>query len=511
MKNYKHYVKYQTKAIVVFVFLIGLVQIVCNGQTQRNTIPVVLKVYNDTVIMKEFLGVNGVYHGFAYMPEQINKGMNENDRQREFSRVKNMDLKIARTWYRADWACGDNMYNEFNWETTKMKAFYLWLDKMKELKVDVALQAGWWFTKDTYFHIPAKNGKDTIGPKPDKDPDRFALWIKESLRQLIQVKGYTNIKYLVLFTEPLNYPAGIIPQGFTEPEYYDKVCTRIHEQLVESGLRSKIKLVGPNSGSTDTAAWVGWSVKNMNQVIDIYSWHAYNGGKYNSIPPLEYNGWKNVVEVGRKKMEHTGKPFWIDEYGANKPDETMRFKPDYGNYLAQCIAAFANEGAQTSLIWLLFDQQYVVPGDNTTNKDSFHNGVHRWGVAKWPHDDVSEPENPYPSWYALSMMSKYLGGRNHTKVYKTNNADSVYVVATQPNGREISVLVVNASHSSKQIHVEFQKNINVTLNRHLYDPAKIVVTKEAAILESDKKIKIEKSSFIDKLPSRGVAIYTTLK
>ncbi|MBL7965831.1 MAG: hypothetical protein JNK09_02465 [Prolixibacteraceae bacterium] len=511
MNTPKSYIEAKLKTILVLPFFILMSTPVCLGQLPPIKIPVVLKVNNDTVLMDNFLGVNGVYHGFAYMPEQIKKGMNENDRQREFSRVKNMDLKIARTWYRADWACGNNMYNDFDWETEKMKAFYLWLDRMKELKVDVAIQAGWWFTKDTYFHVPEKDGKDTIGPKPDKDPERFALWIKESLHQLIQVKGYTNIKYLILFTEPLNYPAGIIPAGYTEPEYYDKVCTQIHEKLVESGLRSSLKLVGPNSGSTDTAAWVGWSVRNLDKVIDIYSWHAYNGGKWNSNPPLEYDGWKNVVDVGRNKMKQTGKPFWIDEYGANRPDESLRFRADYGNYLAQCVAAFTNGGAQTSLIWLMFDQQYVAPGETTTNKDSFHNGVHRWGVVKWPHDDVAEPENPYPSWYAFSMMSKYLGGRNNTKVYKTTNADSVYVVATQPNSGEISVMVVNASHTSRKVKVDFQNKINGSLNRHLYDPAKVVVSKEAVIPGTDKKIKIAKYSFSDELPSRGVAIYTTLK
>jgi len=91
------------------------------------------------------------------------------------------------------------------------------------------------------------------------------------------------------------------------------------------------------------------------------------------------------------------------------PDENVRFQPDYGNYIAQCVAAFTNSGAQTSLIWLLFDQQYVDPCEKANNSDSFHNGVHRWGLAKWPHDNLSEPQNPYPAWYAFSMMSRYLG------------------------------------------------------------------------------------------------------
>ncbi len=481
------------------------------GQAQVTSSPIILKVYNDSILMDNFLGVNGVYHGFAYMPEQIRKGMNDDDRRREFSRVKNMDLKIARTWYRPDWACGDNLYNNFNWETDKMKAFYLWLDKMKELNVDVALQAGWWFSKDTYFHVAADPANDPIGPRPDKDPQRFAQWVNESLHQLIQVRGYTNIKYLMLFTEPVNYNSGIVPEGFTQISYYDKVCAEIHSKLVESGLRAKVKLVGPNSGSTDTAAWIGWSVRNMDEVIDIYSWHAYNGGRWDSKVTQEYEGWKNVVAVGRQKMQQTGKPFWIDEYGANKPDETVRSKPDYGNYLAQCVAAFTNEGAQTSLIWLLFDQQYVAPGEKTTNKDSFHNGVHRWGVVKWPHDDVAGPENPYPSWYALSIMSKYLGGRNNTKVFKTQSADSLYVIATRPNGKELSVMVVNGYHSEKKIAVEFQERITGTLCRHLYDPSNVEISKEAAILGSDKKLKILKHSFNDELPSRGVAIYTTIR
>jgi hypothetical protein len=467
----------------------------------------VLRVHNDVVLMNDYKGVNGVYHGFAFMPEEIKKGMNDEDRQREFTRIKNMDLKIARTWYRPDWSCGNSLYNKCNWESEKMNAFYRWLDKMKELKVEVALQAGWWFTKDTYFHSPDFGDKDPVGPDPENDPDRFATWVKESLHQLIEVKGYSNIKYLMLFTEPLNYNSGIIPKGFTQEEYYEKVCRKINDKLVEAGLRTKIKIVGPNSGSTRNAEWVGWSLKNINDIIDIYSWHDYNATRWHR----EYDGWKDIVDIGENKIEKTGKPFWIDEYGSAMPDENVRFQPDYGNYIAQCVAAFTNSGAQTSLIWLLFDQQYVDPGGNANNNDSFHNGVHRWGLAKWPHDNLSEPQNPYPSWYAFSMMSKYLGGRNDTKVLKTNNADSLYVLATCPDNKELSIMVVNGSHWPKNIDVVLSTKINAVLYRHLYDPSTVKITKDASIIGVDKTTKNIENEFYDELPSRGVAIYTTVK
>lgn len=473
------------------------------GFEKENDVYTQLTVKNDSILNQNFLGVNAVYHGFTFMEETGVKVMTDQDRKQEFERVKNMGLNLARSWYRPDWTCGNSLYNDFNWESKRMKEFYLWLDKMKALKVDVALQAGWWFTKDTYY-----NTNGTALPDPEKDPVRYAEWVKESLYQLVKVRGYTNIKYLILFTEPLNYRSGIIPDGYTEPEYYDKVCTRIHQELKTANLRELVSLVGPNSGSTDTAAFVGWAAGRMNDVIDIYSWHSYNGKQSGTNPPLEYHGWKKIADVGEVKIRSTGKPFWIDEYGASKPDESVRSKPDYGNYLAQCVAAFINSGAQTSLIWILFDQKY--PGSRTTNKDSFYNGVHRWGLTRSPQDSIESAGDPYPSWYAFSMMSKYLGGRNGTKTLRTVQGDSLFVSATQ-SGKDISVMVVNAGHSSAKFRLNFATPVSRKLNRILYDPAKILMQKKDVMLTSDRQFQASANGLPDKIPPRSVAIYSTLK
>ena len=478
-----------------------------NLPTNANKDTQLLFVHNNETLMDNFLGVNGVYHGFAFMPEQLRKGMSASDREREFSRIKNMGLNIARTWYRPDWACGSNLYNDFNWNSQKMLAFYKWLDEMKKLNVDIALQAGWWFTNDTYFHSGNLKDNDSIVPNPEKDPARFAKWITESLQQLINVKNYTNIKYLVLFTEPLNYKSGIVPVGYTQNDYYEKVCKIINEELKKAGLRDKIKIVGPNSGSTRNAQWIGWAKHNLNDVIDIYSWHAYNATRWDR----EYGGWKEIVESGKNKISETGKPFWIDEYGCGIPNELIRTEPDYGNYIAQCIAAFIKAGAQTSMIWLLMDQQYVDPLENSDGNDSFHNGVHRWGLSKWPHDNLPNAKSPYPAFYAFSMISKYLGGRNETKVFKTTNSDSLYIVATQPNGKELSIMVVNASHSAKKFEIKFTESINFNLRKHLYDPEQIIIDEDKFNIDYDKEFKNVQSNILDELPSRGVAVYSTMK
>jgi hypothetical protein len=456
------------------------------------------------VLTEDFKGVNGVYHGFAFMPEQIEKGMNDKDREREFSRVKDMRLKIARTWYRPDWACGASLYNDFNWQSDKMLAFYKWLDEMKKLNVEVALQAGWWFTRDTYFNKSEVN--NSVLPNPAKDPGRYAEWVCESLRRLIVEKKYTNIKYLVLFTEPLNYNSGAVPVGFTQPEYYEKVCKKINAELIKAGLREKIKIVGPNSGSARAGEWVGWAKDKLDGVIDIYSWHAYNATRWDR----EYGGWREIVERGKAKMASTGKPFWIDEYGCGYPDESVRAKPDYGNYIAQCNAAFIKSGAQASLIWLLMDQQYVWPVDKADGNDSFHNGVHRWGLLKWPHDSIENAGEPYPAYYAFSLMSRYLGGGGGTTVLKSTNADSLYIVVTRPGGKELTIMIINAAHYRQNFEVLFDEQTNATLKRHLYDPAAANVSKDAGIITADKEVKVIRRSFSDELPPRGVAFYTTI-
>ena len=85
-----------------------------------------LHVHLDDAVCPEFLGVNAVYHGFAYMPFQEERGMNDADRRREFGLVSNIALRLARTWYRPDWACGGNdLQRPFNWESPEMQALYL--------------------------------------------------------------------------------------------------------------------------------------------------------------------------------------------------------------------------------------------------------------------------------------------------------------------------------------------------------------------------------------------------
>jgi hypothetical protein len=456
-----------------------------------------LQVYLDDIICPEFLGVNAVYHPFATMPFEIERGMAEADAEREFSLVASIGLKVARSWYRPDWACGSDLHNVFDWETAEMQELYRWLTAMQARRVRVALQAGWWCTRDTYL------GHD--GPDPARDLPRYAEWVSESLHQLITVRGYTNISHLMLFTEGVNYQSGLLPAGISQTQYYGMAIRAIHERLQADGRRGLVRTVGPNSGSTTEASWVDVARADFDDCIDVYSWHSYNGDNFDTNPPLEYHGWLNLVAQGTRKLAGSAKPYWFDEYGANRPDETVRARPDYGCYLAQAVAAFINGGCQTSLLWILLDQKY--PGD-TTNNDSFYRGVQRWGLVPWPPDDLPDPLSPRPAWYAFGLMSRILGGGEGYRSLRTECEKDVFMAAIAQPGGAYALLAVNAAHEPRRISIRLSRALNTMVERWEYDPAHIDPAWGDKLPASDRLFSAV-DRWDDVLAPRGVVLYRT--
>ncbi|MDR3719524.1 MAG: hypothetical protein P4K98_12035, partial [Bryobacteraceae bacterium] len=420
-----------------------------------------LKVHLDRVLQPDYLGVNEVYHGFAFMPESEARGMTDADRAREFDRVSEMHLNVARTWFRPDWTNGDSLANPADWDSPKMRAFYKWLAAMQERHVDVALQAGWWFTRDTYFGLPS--------PDPARDLDRYPRWVSDAVHEIVEKRGFHNVKYLILFTEPTSYETGSVPKGETQWSYYVKMVHAIDQRLRADGRRNLVKLVGPNN------SYGGKHLKEaaaeLNDVLDIYSGHDYN--------KRDYDDWFAMCHAMAATVAATGKPFWLDELG--KQDEMYRLGGDYGTYQAQIVAASINAGLQTSMQWLLFDQLYVAPIERGDGKDGFHLGVHRWGACKWPHDSIDDPTSCYPQWGVVRMMSKYLGGRDGTKTYVTEGSKDLKVSATSPHGRGLSVLVVNTSGKPQKFSIGVKGGkAPGPLHRYLYDPTQPLTAQPAA-------------------------------
>ncbi len=481
--------------IIVIATLVACTSVTPQAEQQilRTQALTSLNVNFGSVIQNNFLGLGAVYHGFSYMPESNAKGMTDALRTIEFDRVSRAKLNISRTWYGSDWAM-PTWGGAYDWNSTKMTAFYQWLQAMKDRNVQVALNLGWWFTESTC----SSRKPTSCTPQVPTDVNVYTKWASDSLHQLINVKGFNNIKYAVLFTEPSTYcGCGNVPNGFTQKNYYWHVVQQLHNRLVSDGRRSLVKLVGPNNTDIENSAGIAAvqeSVTNINAYLDIYSFHTYS--------MAGYDGWSTAVNNGLNAMSSTGKPFWFDEYG--KQDQAYRNTADYGTYLAEINAAVLNAGGQTSLIWLYQDQYYVAPLDNETNSDSFTNGLHEWGTMPWLPTSTAVR----PSWQSFAMMSRFLGGAGTKIVNTSKSINGVRISAVQLPDGNVSVMVINSNGAPADINLSFASALGKTLWRHLYDPSN--APQLDTIIGASKEFPAVSTSLTDTLPARGVAIYTSI-
>jgi len=77
-----------------------------------------------------------------------------------------------------------------------------------------------------------------------------------------------------------------------------------------------------------------------------------------------------------------------------------------------------------------------------------------------------------------------------------------------PDGGK-TIVAVSSSNDPQEFSIDLGDTKIESLNRHLYDPEKIVADDKAEILPIDKEIKNVSGKLNDTIPAYGVAVYTT--
>ena len=475
---------YFSKKMAVVLIAVLMVSMILSliGTGKKVNAATTLSVDTSNVIQNNFLGVNGVHNGSVYMDAQTLNGMTPANRTILYDRLVKMNVKMVRTQYHPWFTVRGNWNLTYDWNSVEMTQFYSWVQDMKDRNIDVAISLGYYFPVETYNWISG------ITEDVSNNLNKISDWVSQSVYQLITVRGFTNVKYGLLFTEPNiggHNEAGGPPVGYTNWTYYKAVVQAIHDKLVADGRRSLIKLVGPNNQSG--GAYITEAALELNGVIDIYSGHDYN--------KVGYTDWYNMANTMKTNVASTGKPFWIDEYG-----NFSRAIADYGNYIAQAASAFINAGAQTSLIWQISEDWY-----ERACFSGCDNFFMDWGSGRY----IPTNSTPYPSWYALGIMSKYMGGPG-TQVFSTTNGVGVYISATKPTANDWSFLVTNGNSTAEDITINFSGALNKTLYRYVYDPATISPNSSATMITSDQTFANVGTSLSNSIPSRAVVIYSTL-
>ncbi len=231
-----------------------------------------LKINRQEPVNENFLGNNAIFHGYAGMPDFKGRVYDERQCELEADRIKDLGIKIVRTYTK--WWAWDRE-NGWNWDNEIMTAFYKWCRRMQVRDVDIAIHGGWCLGDMT------KTAWGGDGPFSDGDVDfytacdNFAEYVSEMLHQLIEVRGFTNIKYLMLFTEPTHVRKEF--EGLNALQMWEVASRRIHNRLVADGRRHLVKLVGPN----ENARYFGYpkelkyARQTADDFLDFYSCHIY--------------------------------------------------------------------------------------------------------------------------------------------------------------------------------------------------------------------------------------------
>lgn len=486
-----------------------------------------------TPIQKNFLGFNAVYHAYTFRDDAYGRVHTERSAKAELDAVKKSGISVARTYY--DYNSAWDPHNKaWDFESADMQALYRWCLELKDRDIEVHLSY-WYAFKDLfdkYLTSDNKNKKDAyvyadgnkaksfyVDGDVEKTMENFAVFINATLEHLY-ANGCTNVKYLSLSTEP---GFGYLGEGKATPEQAAELYAKdfllysnaVHKELKKSGLREKVKIVGPNEGARTTPyGYMSKAVCKMDTegAIDYYSSHSYSTA--DNLIGDSYSFWDEDIKLKLDGLKCGKDNYIFDEYGVfhsgySQGANWRREQGQYGTQIALQQIASLNNGIRGSYMWTLMDQQW--PDNITTNiTDYFEDGVHQWGLL--PNFQINNL--PHPGFYAFQLMANYIGVSG-AEVYAVDysKADSTGIYSTMvkyPDGN-VGVAVINMNYAAAAVKVNFEKSVDKTLYRHQFDPDKVQRSVSADIIPASAKITNCKTGFVDVVPALGLTVYTSVK
>ena len=446
-----------------------------------------VKINTSSVIKEDFAGIGINSLPFTLMSNNLDKGANEAYFELEKSRILNLKPAIVRLWTQVDWFVTENDLTNgtgadyysgvYNFESERMQSVYKYLDTYKQIGSQLILAINWKVasTIQPWFSIDGINNPETSAPQ---DIDAFAKAHVELLKYLINVKGYTNIKYISVANEPdlMDFES----HG-DQYIYYQDTSKKLADVISEASL--DIELLGLESGAAyfTSQDFLFRSFKDNPDYFNEYAIHCYQGIK-------------NATAYMRtvKNSLPTGKSIWLTEFNGNK----------FTNSSSGYMSIAANLGYNGALYWMVND----VYGEDPLNLNDENIGGST-GLWNKPKDNL----NVKDSYYELSLWLRYV--KPNSKVLESvvsNDEDMRSTVFF--DGNDYTVIVENDTESAQTLTLNFDKNINKTFYKHIYVQEAAQPSAQAKIPASVKEFnvsnKLEDTDVVN--DSRTVTVYTTI-
>ncbi len=257
---------------------------------------ITLKADMNSPVQENYLGLGAVYHAFAGMPDDAGRVYTEEQCELEARRVADLRVKVVRSYY--SWYAWDKDTNTWDWDNERMTVVYKWLQRMKDAGITVVLNTGWWNIGDLMGNYHA-------GPCPfyapgdwDKTIQNYADWVSANVEEIIVKRGFTNVKYFCLFTEPNECPLKEFPSEEVRRNHREswyKSAKAAHDTLCANGLRDKIKLLGPQEGQANRPWMTEYAIEmGCGEWLDGMSAHNYL--QFDNAPLSDvHSGKKSVI------------------------------------------------------------------------------------------------------------------------------------------------------------------------------------------------------------------------
>lgn len=469
---------------------------------------------NTTALSERYMGSGtGVYFCYPYMKDNYGRNATDEQIEIEMNRLQDMNIHTVRSKFKFLWVRDESVPGGWNWESDNMKAVYRWLGEMKERDIDVMLNPwsfAWIYGGDTsipdteYFHTDDFTVNST----------RWCNAVTELFKECY-ARGYTNAKYIVMFTEPI-YRDEISEQTYS---WYIENAKRLHTTLTKAGIREKVKVVGPNRSDDDTELVIR-CFKEADEAFDIYTHHRYIQGPnlasdvYADDAKIKWGSYVNEM----KDAGMGEKPYWVDEWGIQDDSQTARGysnvgfdDPLRGVQQAVAVTTGMNLGIDNMLLWTLVNQQW--PNQRGTGTSSgFYDGVLAHGLF----NNIQKTLKPKAQYYSYSLLSKYTG-RGGGKTFLAGPTEEfeywgVYLGCTQTSDGDWTIIIVNTNAEYVDIDVDIAKSLGgAKLYRHQYVATEIEPNIAAQIIPANKTFLDVTTELSDILRPNSVAVYTTIK
>ncbi len=486
----------------------------------RAAIEQTLTVENVTPFQTAWQGICADYMPFAFFSDLA---MTAAQREQEFTRAYRSGIKIARALYDPGWAYSTYPAGSPDWTNARMTAVYNWIRAMQDRDIRVVLNTGWSF--------PGQICEPFTGVAIATTPtvpleNLWASWFSESLHQMINVRGLTNVVGAVLFTES-NQSAEPIPGGYTRLEYYIHVAQVLDAKIraddaSRTPIRSRIVISGSQEQSTtDVDTWTENVGANGSTYIDVAAAHSYNLSPTFAPLALAASNFPDYATLIARytawKADGGARPFWVDEgwtvIGGDTDSTGYRATADAGLQMCRWFQCAMEAGCAASFMWTLHNEKYwPTPASSVTQQ---------YGLC----DHAKDGTGVRPSWYAASMFANLTGGGGVTSLYRVTNvnaalhATGVHIPPGQRHVRhplgEESIIVINEGAAPVRALINLARPLGAarTFYRYVYG-AEIPPTAAAdpAYLIPWDQTYAEVGSALppNVIPGRSLVIYSTI-